>query len=43
MLDLVGVLNIYGWIWLLCVSVHPQFLPVNYKRPWAISRDNAVV
>ncbi len=41
----------YVYKWLLRVSVHPRFIacglfglfwPVNFKRPWALTRENTV-
>ncbi len=28
--------------WLLCVSTHPRFWPVNFKRPWVLTQENMV-
>ncbi len=29
--------------WLLRVSAHPRFLAVNFKRPWALTRETTVL
>ncbi len=33
----------YAYKWLVRVSPHPRFWPVNFKRPWALTQENMVV
>ncbi len=32
----------YTYKWLVCVSAHPNFWPINFKRPWVLTRENTV-
>ncbi len=42
--DPIHVYNImrYTYKWLVCVSAHPHFLARQFKRPWALTRENMV-
>ncbi len=33
----------YTYKWLLRVNAHPRFWPVNFKRPWALTREIMVL